>query len=127
MYPRVLAVMALAGLLSALAACDKEASYPANAPGDEDVTVRDPWAASDPRESVKMTEFAALDTDSNGMLAKSEWSSDAAAGMPFDEADADGNGGVDQREFRAATTQSEPEPSVNLDPVRENDAPDLPN
>jgi predicted small lipoprotein YifL len=58
-------------------------------------------------DRVAMTEFAALDTDSDGKLAESEWESDVLGGMEFDEIDEDSSGDIDQEEFRQAVAMTE--------------------
>jgi hypothetical protein len=59
--------------------------------GDEDTMGMD--------QEVDMTEFAALDTDSDGALTEQEWQPDAME-AEFSEADADGDGMVTEEEFQ---------------------------
>jgi hypothetical protein len=61
-------------------------------------------------EGVGMTEFAALDTNSDGKLAEEEWQPDAVAGMEFEQIDEDASGDIDQDEFRQAVTMGGAEP-----------------
>ena len=53
-------------------------------------------------EPMGMTEFAALDTNSDGMIDENEWQPEAADGMEFDEIDSDGSGDIDRQEFQEA-------------------------
>lgn len=56
--------------------------------------------------SMGTTEFAALDTDSDGKLAESEWKPDAVSGKEFSEIDEDSSGDIDRDEFRQAISSS---------------------
>jgi hypothetical protein len=72
--------------------------------------------------SINMTEFAALDTDSNGMLAEQEWQNKPVEGIEFSDLDQDGSGNVDREEFRQAAAATGGETSevdpASLDPTR---------
>jgi hypothetical protein len=54
-----------------------------------------------------MTEFAALDTNSDGRLGEDEWQPDAVDGMEFEEIDEDSSGDIDSEEFRQALSMSQ--------------------
>jgi hypothetical protein len=87
-------------------------------------------AAGQPEQQTGITEFAALDTDSDGMLAESEWQPEVLGGMAFEKIDEDSSGDIDREEFRQAlamagedtlpggdpTSQSHDDP---LDPTRQ--------
>jgi hypothetical protein len=70
------------------------------------------------------TEFAALDTNSDGKLGETEWQPEAVGGMEFETIDEDASGDIDQDEFRQAlaTTgsgQGQINPEPGLDPSNE--------
>lgn len=67
-----------------------------------------------------MTEFAALDTNSDGKLGETEWQPDAVGGMEFDEIDEDASGDIDQEEFRQALADSG---QSMMDPTSESSIP----
>ena len=53
-------------------------------------------------ESMGMTEFAALDTNSDGRIGEDEWQPEVADGMEFEDIDQDGSGDIDREEFQQA-------------------------
>ena len=71
-------------------------------------------------EAMGMTEFAALDTNSDGRIAEDEWQPEVADGMEFQEIDEDGSGDIDRQEFQQAvgtstgsqTGQDAPDPTT---------------
>lgn len=71
-------------------------------------------------QDVQMTEFAALDTDSDGEITESEWQPDALEGMEFQDIDEDSDGAINRQEFRQAAAtaggqesgQSESDPTT---------------
>lgn len=79
---------------------------------DEPMTTTEPGQTTpttepgQPGQPMGMTEFAALDTDSDGKLVENEWQPDAVQGMQFDEIDEDASGDIDQEEFRQAIAQT---------------------
>lgn len=72
--------------------------------------------------NLGFTEFAALDTDSNGILRESEWRPGAVRGLEFEHVDKDGSGTVDAEEFEAVSTgQSKPFRSLSDEAIRSPD------
>lgn len=61
---------------------------------------------------LSTTEFAALDTDSDGALAEDEWDAEALANTRFAEADQNGDGSVDRDEFRQITPEDSGQQSM---------------
>lgn len=57
-------------------------------------------------ESIGMTEFAALDTNSDGKLEQTEWKPDIVGGLEFEKIDEDSSGDIDQDEFRQAVASA---------------------
>lgn len=51
---------------------------------------------------VGMTEFAALDTNSDGKLEEAEWQPEKLGGLEFQQIDEDSSGDIDREEFRQA-------------------------
>ncbi len=60
-----------------------------------------------PEESTQMTEFAALDTNSDGSIDEQEWQPDAVQGTQFEEVDQNGDGMVDRDEFSQGVAMSD--------------------
>ncbi len=56
---------------------------------------------------TEMTEFAALDTNSDGAIDEREWQPDAMQGTQFEEVDQDGDGMIDRDEFRQGMAMSD--------------------
>lgn len=52
--------------------------------------------------TIGMTEFAALDTNSDGKLGEMEWQPEALGGIEFQQIDEDASGDIDREEFRQA-------------------------
>jgi Ca2+-binding EF-hand superfamily protein len=85
-----------------LAGRDQPTTDPADRPTGQVGT--DPGTAG---AQAGMTEFVALDTNSDGMLGEDEWQPEAVDGMEFAEIDQDSSGDVDREEFRQALTMSQ--------------------